>query len=335
MTEQLTYEKEHGLLWKDVYEQMVKSPQEIADFIAANDSSLWSESPMQSQQTYREMLYEAQQFVELRESVEGGLSKLIENFTNLNDIMTVSSNPDEIKKSMEGTSSSKVASPSSFVGTKATATSTSGTSANSAVNAYGNTDDDLLDWHRGSIDDVDDLEIIGNDVEYFGGRMSIDDMYDLLMFQGKTELAQQLRAGNVTGRNVLRYASGGLASSTGLAWLDGTKERPEAVFDADATSIIQALAQRFIGDQELMQTLDNSITDSLKQLRTLMESDISSTLPTIDAASGDTVIIEHAEVNMNVQQMSSDYDARQAGDAALQEMLRIAKKSTINNRIGR
>jgi hypothetical protein len=42
---------------------------------------------------------------------------------------------------------------------------------------------------------------------------------------------------------------------------------------------------------------------------------------------GGTIMIEHAEVNMNVGSIANDYDARRAGEAALDEMVRIARKS--------
>lgn len=43
----------------------------------------------------------------------------------------------------------------------------------------------------------------------------------------------------------------------------------------------------------------------------------------------EAITIEHAEVNMNVEQLANDYDARRAGEQALQEMLRIARKGSV------
>mgnify|MGYP007038179470 CR=1 FL=1 len=48
-----------------------------------------------------------------------------------------------------------------------------------------------------------------------------------------------------------------------------------------------------------------------------------------------SVVIERAEVNMNVQRLANDYDARRAGDQIMDQMLTIARKTQASNRIGR
>jgi hypothetical protein len=47
------------------------------------------------------------------------------------------------------------------------------------------------------------------------------------------------------------------------------------------------------------------------------------------------VVIEHAEVSMNVQQIANDYDAQRAGEQAFEKIMQIAKKTKGWNRIGR
>ena len=42
------------------------------------------------------------------------------------------------------------------------------------------------------------------------------------------------------------------------------------------------------------------------------------------------VTIEHAEVNMNAT-IANDYDARQAGQNVLEEIVKIARKSTVQS----
>ena len=58
--------------------------------------------------------------------------------------------------------------------------------------------------------------------------------------------------------------------------------------------------------------------------------DGSSTLGQIINTDGG-VIIEHAEVNMNIEQIANDYDAKRAGEQALEEMLRIALKNSVTS----
>ena len=66
MEEQLAYEQENGLLWSEVYAVMQGSPEMIANYIKENDSEYWKESPAKSTQSYREMLYEAQDYEEFK-----------------------------------------------------------------------------------------------------------------------------------------------------------------------------------------------------------------------------------------------------------------------------
>ena len=44
-------------------------------------------------------------------------------------------------------------------------------------------------------------------------------------------------------------------------------------------------------------------------------------------SNGDTIIIEEANVNMEISRMSNDYDARRAGEIAMDEMVKIARKT--------
>jgi len=52
-------------------------------------------------------------------------------------------------------------------------------------------------------------------------------------------------------------------------------------------------------------------------------------------AAAPNVVIENASVNMNVGSIANDYDARRAGEQALTEMLRIARKTGSANSISR
>ena len=45
--------------------------------------------------------------------------------------------------------------------------------------------------------------------------------------------------------------------------------------------------------------------------------------------------IENVSINMNVQQISNDYDARRAGEQAMNEIMRIARKTSAANSIRR
>ena len=53
---------------------------------------------------------------------------------------------------------------------------------------------------------------------------------------------------------------------------------------------------------------------------------VGNTSTTNNTSSNNGITIEHAEVNMNTT-ISNDYDARRAGQNALEEMVKIARKT--------
>lgn len=114
-----------------------------------------------------------------------------------------------------------------------------------------------------------------------------------------------------------RYKRGGQVDYTGLAQVDGTPSRPEAFFNAEQTKILK---KGLLGNSSriLASTLEefNSIVASMAN---------GATYNTIDR--GSSLVIENASVNMNVQSIANDYDARRAGEQALEQMMRIARKS--------
>jgi len=47
------------------------------------------------------------------------------------------------------------------------------------------------------------------------------------------------------------------------------------------------------------------------------------------------ITIQNATVNMNVSQIANDYDAQRAGEQALEEIMRIARKTSAANSVRR
>ena len=111
----------------------------------------------------------------------------------------------------------------------------------------------------------------------------------------------------------IRFKKGGLADFTCPAWLDGTKSRPESVFDADTTRFLR-----------------NDFLKGVNTLRYVFDS-LSPLLDDSKSFNGigtqESINIQQAQVIMQVEHMNNDYDAQRAGEAALEEMLKIARKS--------
>ena len=80
MKETLEYEKEHGLLWNDVYQIMAGSPEDIANYIKTNDSDYWAKSPTELTKQTREDLNQSQQLDALKKEGES-IESLIEKYS--------------------------------------------------------------------------------------------------------------------------------------------------------------------------------------------------------------------------------------------------------------
>ena len=114
----------------------------------------------------------------------------------------------------------------------------------------------------------------------------------------------------------LAFASGGLADYTGLAILHGSKDQPQAVLNPQQTRFLR---NDFLSGADTLYT-------AIRDLDTAIQSTAdSSTYSSIER--GEYITIENASVNMNVKSIDNDYDAQRAGATALDEMLKIARKS--------
>ena len=112
------------------------------------------------------------------------------------------------------------------------------------------------------------------------------------------------------------FKSGGLVDFTGPAWVDGSKSKPEAFLSASDTAMLKS------------KIFSNS-DGSLKALVAALEAITDNTSKYSGTASSDnSIIIQNAQVNIQPGTISNDYDARRAGEMALEEMVKIARKTT-------
>lgn len=136
------------------------------------------------------------------------------------------------------------------------------------------------------------------------------------------------------------YANGGLITKTGYIKVHGKEGKPESILSGEDTHALQAFWEKVNADHDAMMELRDSMYEQRNRIsRQQLESAVLGAIPSITydslASNGDQIIIEQASVNMNVEQLANDYDAERAGQQALNEILRIAKKTKGWNRIGR
>ena len=113
------------------------------------------------------------------------------------------------------------------------------------------------------------------------------------------------------------YDKGGLNTKTGLAWLDGTPSKPEYILNAEQTAILR---EALLGSKPL----SRSIASTSAEL-TGSENTMSSYYNSVNH--NDVIEINGLSLNLNVPAVASDYDASKIGEIAMNEIVKIARKS--------
>ena len=120
-----------------------------------------------------------------------------------------------------------------------------------------------------------------------------------------------------------KFAKGGLVDFTGPAWVDGTKTKPEAFLSAEDTALLK----------------DKIFSNSNYSLKATVDAikELASSFGTITNSSVSEGGITFENVNIEIQSgvVSSDYDARRAGELVFEEMVKIARKNNNLNAIRR
>ena len=108
---------------------------------------------------------------------------------------------------------------------------------------------------------------------------------------------------------------GGLVDFTGPAWVDGTKSKPEAFLSAEDTALLKS---------KIFSNSDYSLKSAIEAIEALGRQ-----FTSIDNSSvQEGITFENVTVQIQSGTISSDYDARRAGELALEEMMKIARRTT-------
>ena len=118
-------------------------------------------------------------------------------------------------------------------------------------------------------------------------------------------------------KKIFGFSEGGVIDYTGLAMVHGSKTKPEYVFNSEQMDLLR---QGLYNNVNLTGSLLGSLAPAISQMA---DSKVYDSINN----STDSVVIEHAEVNVNVDKVSSDYDSRKIGEQAMAEMVRIARKA--------
>lgn len=306
MTETLEYQKAHGLLWDQVHQIMALTQEEIQEFITTNNPEWWEKSFTQRQADLVELDNKIQQWVAHRddittlgETMKGAIQNGIAAITSV--VAQVSASQ---QYTVSGTGSYVLPSSSSSSGGNGGSSNAGSSKKSSAKKSTAATNATKQQEHKYIVSYIP-----------LGSNSMVTVSYSSLSAaQEAVERFNKLGFRSVS--MVQQYKEGGLIDYTGPAWVDGTKKKPEGILSAEQLDMLRnSVLTRKNPVAALLADYGNTVSNTAN----------ANTYNSIDR-SGDT-IIENAQVVMNVSKLSNDYDAKQAGRTALEEMLRISRKT--------
>ena len=120
------------------------------------------------------------------------------------------------------------------------------------------------------------------------------------------------------GKTVPKFEWGGDIDFTGLARVDGTKNEPEHIFNFQQ---MEALRAHLLNGVDVTRQAISGLSEALNQMPNV------STYNNINNTTDSGININTLEFHMEVSEIANDYDARRAGEQAMNEIVRIARKS--------
>lgn len=394
MTETLAYQKEHGLLWSEVYRVMSLSEAEIQNFVYSNGKDWWAKSTLQVDNDLNELKKSIQEWIARREdkerreeqqhnwetytaaakgrygevwtdeNVAAAYDAFLQEYQTSGDPNKAGAAANEVfKKKLEEKRlkdeeearrrQEEEEANKPQVDPNATDNNNNNTSNRDkrfspfGTGGYGGIPEGKAKiiverwggagggWHIAS-----EPYIVEPGVHYattyrrsYGGQQCTGYYpHKLELAAGETgtftfeylrsdyEYGEDGRVREVmSGKAVPGYASGGMNKQPGLAMLHGTKTKPEAIMNAEQTKVWK---------EDIMSGKSTSLTSLLANFRSsLADFNINVNNADTNNAPNSGITIENAAVNMNVASIKNDYDARRAGEQALEEMVRIARKT--------
>ena len=328
MTESLEYQKENGLLWKEVYEMMNQwTPDQMLAFIEQYTKAYREDSGTQnkenSKETKKELeIWDAKRRLAEREDAwnkyypnanydqqlkEANKAEAQEAFNTAFANGGAKASEDaanaifeRAKKAMEDVSKpvDNIPSQPSAPSEEPAGMSRGTVHTKNGVNLYMRKDPDLKATVVGKIPN-------GKEVEIFDD-FSNDKWY-------------KVRYGGITGYswkgNITKFKNGGLIDFTGPAWVDGSKNKPESILNAKDTDLLR---------NKLFGNSNSSLLKLIDSIKELADS------CSVSGKFGETstpISIESVNVNIGMDTISNDYDARRAGQEVIKEILDISRKS--------
>ena len=373
-TELLDYQKKYGLLWSQVTEIMSKSPEEIAKFIAENDSEYWNKSPVATQQAMNELRFVSEQWASYRDN--GALEN---DLTAIKDALTKkdTDNGDKDKKTKtdgDGKNPGGGGGGGKNPGGNGKSTDKSQIkdgepSAWKSNATYHWKEQKYKDGHIEVVDKGEHEWVTTNNgattICSVCKRNARDTTVNQLPDEGKTSttttqnnpptnsnIPNDPKAHGVQYKVVGFYPDGTTRYSSGLfgsydsaaAYRDallakgynvGIEDQSKNKESASATNMSTSITSEAV--KELANNALNTTIDNNAQLATLsnLRSQFYNAVSSVNNSNTQSVTIDKVDVNLNVDKLANNYDSRQAARTVMDEIVHIASKTSANNSVRR
>lgn len=347
MTETLEYQKEHGLLWNEVYQVMAMEEADILNFIQSNGKDWESKSSLQIEMDLQALKFIIEKWIGRRDDKNDYVQDALED-------TTVSKSQDIPYKTIEhkNDTSSTSTTASTEADKKKTGSGGGGSSSGSSSGSKGNS------IVNNKITDNEHMwTVTGRNP--FNNRTATTNILAKNRATAIEKFLQQYHNFTENLSVIKKYSKGGLVDYTGLAMVHGSKTKPEAFLNAEQTDRLKVLADltqknRLTDEvldmiqhaeslkQEISSLVNGMQTMKQESLNRVQEIQASSAMNTLKSIremwqelqssaeidnNSAAINIEHVDLSMNVQSISDDYSARRAGEQALSEIVRIARKT--------
>ena len=319
MQETLEYQKAHGLLWDQVHEIMQGTHEEITQFVTGNNSEWWAKSATQAQNDLVELDNKIGQWVAHRDDISA-LGETMKNAIN-NGIAAITSVVAKVSASQQytvsGTGSYVIPSESSSSGGGGSSDSSrSSGKKKSSSSSKKTSNNSAKSWHVSASPSLSfATQSAAQEYQKKQTNLAWNSYHSN---EDDEELYDEYRRWSTA--HISQYSGGGLIDYTGPAWVDGTKKKPEGILNAEQLDMLRnSVLTRKNPVAALLADYGNTISNTAN----------ANTYNTINR--GESMSIGNVELNMNVARIANDYDARRAGEKALEQMVKIAQKNGVNN----
>lgn len=346
MEQSLAYEQENGLLWNKVSEILKGSPESIAKYIQDNTKDYWGQSPTELTKTIREDLFEIDRFKEYQTLLEKGVNL----FDGMYGDEVAKKQAEKEKKKREAEEKKKKAEEeknNNNNNNNKNNNSNSNKATRWGIKKVGNEykvfamPGGLYATAQAAQAAANKANDAKNPAKVSEGHASLDEDRD----QNKKKNNNQGKKNFTPGAPVPNKP--GYVYDNQGHWVAQKKKKTKGkasggyvghgVYELGelGTETVLTAQQTKILRDNILSNRPDSLISLLKSYNQAYHGLSAATYDSISTNNSNNVTIERAEVNLQIEKLANDYDSKRAANTVMEEMLRIASKTSANNSVRR